>query len=149
MIHGQARGVAQVVCPPFGGGVCRGHVQNPVFANDTQLLLQALWKWQLGSFRFFNIFLSIICPNQACTQLFLVPYNKFLCIWLLEMFVQIQALQLLQQRVPSPSLSQFIIKNASAHHHQIRSKNSPKIQQQHLNRIKEIIIIKKQTLKVT
>ena len=40
------------------------------------LLLPALQKWQLD-FWSFCIFLSIICPNCACTQLFLVPYGFF------------------------------------------------------------------------
>ena len=45
------------------------------------LLLLALQKWQLG-FWSFCILLSIICPNYACTQLFLVPYIFFVfCCW--------------------------------------------------------------------
>lgn len=32
---GSGQRVAWVVCPPLGGGVCRGHEQGPAFAPDT------------------------------------------------------------------------------------------------------------------
>ena len=57
--------------------MCRGHAPYPAFAPDTPFLLLALWKWQLG-FYSFCVFLSRICPNGACTQLFLVPYSFFI-----------------------------------------------------------------------
>lgn len=56
------------------------------------------WVWQgVGV----GIFLPIICPNYTC--IFSPLY--FLCILLLEMFVQVQAWQSVQQRVPDPGLS--------------------------------------------
>ena len=53
----------------FGGVEYRG-------MHSTLLLLPALQIQQLG-FVSLCILLSIICPNCACTQLFLVPYNFF------------------------------------------------------------------------
>ena len=50
----------------------------------------------------FCVLLSIICPNCAGTQLFLVPDSFFVFLLLEESFVQVQALQ---PRVPGPSLS--------------------------------------------
>ena len=91
---------------PFGSVVCRWHEWYPAFASDILLLLLAFQKWQLGFrwdffvfgfFFFFCIFLPIICPNTVIFS----PFS-FLCILLLEeMFVQVQALQPLPQRVPS------------------------------------------------
>ena len=83
--------------PPFGG-VCRGHgvvKKYPAFAPDTLFLPLALQKWQLG-FWSFCILLSIICPNCACTHLFLVPHSFF--VFCCSRIVQVQALQ---QRVPA------------------------------------------------
>ena len=64
---------------PFGGVECRGHAQCPAFAPDPLLLCS--WLFRSGSWIFFflvfSIFLSIICPNCTCMQLFLVPYNFF------------------------------------------------------------------------
>ena len=87
---GSLYGVRVGVCPgvelrwfahPFGGAVRRGHAQYPAFAPNTLFLLRALQKWQLG-FLVFCIFLSIICLNCACRQLFLVPYSFFVfCCW--------------------------------------------------------------------
>ena len=75
----------------IGGGMCRGHAQYSAFAPIPLLLLQALQKWQV--FLVSLYLLSIICPNWACMQLFLVPYNIF-CILLLEEWCgQVQALQ--------------------------------------------------------
>ena len=63
---------------PLWCSVCRGHAQYPAFAPDTQFLLWALQKWQIGVFFWsFWIFWSRICPNCACIQLFLVPYSFF------------------------------------------------------------------------
>ena len=61
--------------------MCRGHAQYTAFAPIPLLLLQALQKWQV--FLVSLYLLSVICPNWACMQLFLVPYNIF-CILLLE-----------------------------------------------------------------
>ena len=66
---------------PFGGVVCWGHAQHPAFAPDTLILLPAPQKWQLG-FWSLCIWLFMIRPNCACTQLFLVPYSFFVfCCW--------------------------------------------------------------------
>ena len=66
-------------------------------------LLQALQKGQLVfQFFFFNIWLPIICPNSPCTQLFLVPVISLYFV-AQEIFVCVQALQPLQQRVPGPA----------------------------------------------
>ena len=73
--------------------MCRGHAQYPAFAPDTLFLLQALQKWQLGFFGLFVSFGSRICPNCACTQLFLVPYSFFVILLLKERCVQVQTLQ--------------------------------------------------------
>ena len=61
---------------PLGGAVCRGPAQYPAFAPDTLFLLPAPQKCQL-CFWSLCILLFIICPNCACTQLFLVPYSFF------------------------------------------------------------------------
>ena len=53
---------------PLGGAVCRVHAQYPALLPTPQ-------KWQLGFWSFCILF--IICPNGACTQLFLVPYRFF------------------------------------------------------------------------
>ena len=50
----------------FGGDMCKLHVRYPAFAP----------KWLLG-FGSFCIFLSIICSNCVCMQLFVVLYNFF------------------------------------------------------------------------
>ena len=42
---------------PLGGVACRGRAQYPAFAPDTQVLLRALRKWQLG---FFGLFVSFV-----------------------------------------------------------------------------------------
>ena len=59
----------------FGGDVCKLDVQYPTFAP----------KWLLG-FGSFCIFLSIICSNCVCMQLFVVLYNFFVfyCLRLLS-----------------------------------------------------------------
>ena len=44
----------------------------PTFAPDTLFLFPALQKWPLRFLWSFFILLSRICPNCACTQLFLV-----------------------------------------------------------------------------
>ena len=77
--RGWVRGWLRWSAHPLGGGVCRGHAQCPAFAPDTQFLLPALQKLQLGLFFFlsFCIFWSRICLSCAGTQLFLVPYSFF------------------------------------------------------------------------
>lgn len=59
--RGQAGGVTEVVCPPFGCAVCQGHVQDPVFAPGSQ-------EVAVGFFWSFCVLLSIICLNCACMQ---------------------------------------------------------------------------------
>ena len=61
---------------PFGSTECRGHASYPAFAPNTLFLLLAPEKWQLV-FLVFLYLSSIICPNYACIQLFLVPYSFF------------------------------------------------------------------------
>ena len=66
---------------PLGVAVCRGHAQYSAFVPDTLFLLQAPQKWQLGFSGLFVSFGSRICPDCACTQLFLVPYSFFVFCW--------------------------------------------------------------------
>ena len=66
-----ARGVAQVVLPtPLVILTAEGHVQYPAFSANTQLLLQALQKQQLGFFGLFVSFDSGFAPTAACTGTF-------------------------------------------------------------------------------
>ena len=44
-----------MVYPPLSGIMCKGHVQYPAFAPDTQFLLLAPQKWQLGLFVFVSL----------------------------------------------------------------------------------------------
>ena len=72
MPRGWARGVWSA--HPFGGAVCRGHVQFPAFASNTLLLLPALQKVAVG----FLVFLYCFVHNLAqliSSKLFLVPYT--------------------------------------------------------------------------
>ena len=81
-------------------GVFRRSAHPLGVMNSTLLLFLTPQKWQLG-FWSFCIFLFLVC---TATQLLLVPYSFFVfCCWR-KQFVQEQALQ---QRVPSPSLSQI------------------------------------------
>ena len=89
--------------PPFGGVESRGHVQDPAFAPNTLLLLPALPKWPLGFWSF--CILSIICPNCACTQLFLVPYGFFVFCCLRRCLFGCKHCSKGSQ-IPGPSLSQ-------------------------------------------
>ena len=79
---------------PFGGIMCRGHAFAPGSSEGAVGFL--------GFFFFFNIWLPIICPNSPCTQLFLVPVISLYFV-AQEIFVCVQALQPLQQRVPGPA----------------------------------------------
>ena len=112
LVWGEGRGVSRASWPEAWlrwsahplGGVCRAHAQYPAFAPDTQFLLPALQKWQLGFL--FLAFLYLIVRNLPRLGLHAVifPPLQFLYDLLLEeTFVQVQALQ---QRVPGPSLSQ-------------------------------------------
>ena len=89
---------------PFGGVVCREHAQYPAFVTDTLFLLPPLQKWQLG-FWSFCILLSIICPNCACMQLFLVPHSFFVFCCLRRCLSRCKHCSKVSQ-VPGPSLSQ-------------------------------------------
>ena len=76
MSRGWTRGVAYVSRPPLWWCCVQGAYivccfcsQHPIFCS---------WLFRSGSWFFlsFCIFLSIICPNSTCMQLFLVPYNS-------------------------------------------------------------------------
>ena len=55
---------------PFGGSVCRGQAQYPAFApGSSEVAVEFFWS--------FCIFLSIICINCTCMQLFLIPSSFF------------------------------------------------------------------------
>ena len=87
-----------------------GHAQYPAFATNTQFLLPALQKWQLG-FLSFCIFWILNLPQLHRHTVIFSPI-QFLCILLLEeRCVQVQALQHCSNaaKCPSPSLSQYII----------------------------------------
>lgn len=90
----RARGVAWVVCPPlwwyYVQGAC---ICSRLFRRGS---------WFFSFFFFFIIWLPIICPNSPCTQLFLVPVISLYFV-AQEIFVCVQALQPLQQRVPDPA----------------------------------------------
>ena len=64
MSRSRARGEAWVVCRPFGGVECRGHVQYPAFAADTVFAL-VLQKWQLGFLAFLYLIQNL---SQLCMQ---------------------------------------------------------------------------------
>ena len=84
--------------------MCSGHVQYPAFAPNTLLLPPALQKWQLEGV--FLVFLSIICPNCACTQLFLVPYSFFVFCCSKRRLSRCRHCSKVSQ-VPGSSLSQY------------------------------------------
>lgn len=66
-----AQGVAQVVLPTtLVVLTAEGHVQYPAFSANTQFLLQALQKQQLGFFGLFVSFGSGFAPTAACTGTF-------------------------------------------------------------------------------
>ena len=73
------------------------------FAPDTLLLLPALQKEQLVFF--FGLFVSFI-QNLPQLQAAIFSPLGFLCSLFLEKFVPVQALQ---QRVPGPCLSHFLM----------------------------------------
>ena len=98
--RGLAGGVAQVVCPPLWWWCVQGACAIPCFCSWPLLLLWALQKWQLG-FLVSLYLLSRICPNcAACSQF----QSHIVSLYFVaqERFVQVQVLQ---QRVPDPSLS--------------------------------------------
>ena len=92
---------------PSGGVECRGHAQYPAFAPNAWFLLPALQKWQLG-FLVFVYLLSRICPNCACTQLFLVPYSVFVFCSLRRYLSRCKHCSKGSQ-VSGASLSQFLL----------------------------------------
>ena len=61
---------------PSGGIVCREYAQYPASAPNTQFLLQAPQKQQLG-FNLFVYFGCRICPNRTYKQLLLVLHRCF------------------------------------------------------------------------
>ena len=91
------------------GGLCAGGM------HSTLLLLLALQKWLLV----FLVFLYLAVYNLPQLCMYTVTFSplQFLCIFLLEeMFVQVQALQPLQQIVLGPS-SQPVSLLLSVFHH--------------------------------
>lgn len=64
----------------------RGHAQNPAFASVSS-------KCQSGFFLVCLYLLSIMCPNFACRQLFLVPDRFFAFSCWRSSVSQVQALQ--------------------------------------------------------
>ena len=86
---------------PLSGIMCKGHAQCPDFAPETQFLLLAPQKWQLGPFVFVS--LGPEFATNAHAHCYFSPI-QFLCIlYLEERCVQVPALQ---HRVPGPSLAQ-------------------------------------------
>ena len=72
----------RLLAQPFGGILCRGHVQYPAFAPDTLFLLQALQK---GKLVFLFFLYHVICnfPQQSMHKVIL-SLSQFLCILLLK-----------------------------------------------------------------
>ena len=80
-----------MVCPPFGGAVCRGHAQCPAFAPSCSEVAVGL----------FGLFVAS-CPEfapAAHAHSYFSSLIVSLHLLLEEMFVQVQVLQ---QRVPDP-----------------------------------------------
>ena len=69
-LWGEGRGGLGCLPTPSGGAVCRRQAWHPVFAPGFSKVAFVVF-WSL------LYLLSRICPNCACTQLFLVPYNFF------------------------------------------------------------------------
>ena len=77
-----------------GGAACGDHAQFPAFAPGTSEMSVGLWP--------FCILLFIIAPTtHVCS------YFQFLCVLLLQMFVQVQVQALV--KVPGPSLSHLYV----------------------------------------
>ena len=72
----------RLLAQPFGGILCRGHVQYPALAPDTLFLLQALQKGQLV-FLFFLYHVIRNFPQQSMHKVILSP-SQFLCILFLK-----------------------------------------------------------------
>ena len=98
--RGPAGGVARVVCPAFVGSVEGDfRFRHPGFCSP--LFRNGSWMF----FFFLCTFWSRICPNCACTGLFLVPCSLFVfCCW--RRGVSGANFATLQLRAPGPSLSQ-------------------------------------------
>ena len=111
--EGRLRGSAH----PLGGGVCRGHAQDPAFAPDPLFLLPVLQKWQVG----FLVSLLSFAPNFPQLHMRAVIFSplQFLCVLSVEeRCVHVQALQ---QRVQGPSLSQLEVLCDSSHENLTRT----------------------------
>ena len=79
---------------PFGGIVCRGHVQCPAFAPSfSEVALVSL------------VFLCLVVHNlpQHMYKVIFNPLQFFCILWFKEIFILVQALR---HTVPGPSLSQ-------------------------------------------
>ena len=57
--------------------LCAGGMHSTLFLLPTPCFFSWLFRSGIWAFLVFLYFLSIICPNWACTQLFLVPYSFF------------------------------------------------------------------------
>ena len=82
--RGQAEEVAQVVCSPLWQCCVQGSCTVPRFCSQHPAFAPGSSEVAVGFCFFFVFFmlLYIICPNCACTQLFLVPYSflTFCCL---------------------------------------------------------------------
>ena len=60
---------------PLGGGVCRGHLQYPIFAPGSSKVAVVFFDLVVCSG-------SRICPSRACMRLLLVSYSFCVfCCW--------------------------------------------------------------------
>ena len=75
--RGRAGGMAQVFCPPLRWCCVQGACAVPCFCSRHRVFAPGSSKVAVGIFGLFVTFGSRICPNCACTQLFLVPYSFF------------------------------------------------------------------------
>ena len=74
-LEGWLRGFAH----PSVGVECRGHAQYPAFAPDTQFLLPALQKWQLGFLVSLYLLGTEFAPT-VCRHAVIFSPIQFLCI---------------------------------------------------------------------
>ena len=93
-VQGSGESGGLVVCHPLGGSMCRNHAQDTALAGEPR-------KWQLGCWSF-CVLLFVICPN-CNMQVVIFSRLQFLRILLPEEML----MQVLQQGVPAPSLSQY------------------------------------------